>query len=39
MPIQVLEWRQVVLIQYLEHNANSYDVIEIDNYYWKSVTS
>ena len=37
MSIQILEWRQVVPIQYLEHN--SYDVIEIHNYYWKSVTS
>ena len=32
MSIQMLEWWQVVSIQYLKLNANSYDVIEIDNY-------
>ena len=30
MSIQMLQWRQVVLIQHLKHN--SYDDIEIDNY-------
>ena len=30
--IQMLQWRQVMSIQYLKLNPEFYDVIEIDNY-------